>query len=126
MSRKKSIKNDVILIVVLLAVSLLAMLIINMLVKKPGDRVIIKVDGKVVQELSLSEDTKLTVEGYQGGFNEIVIEYGYVKVNSADCPDELCVHSGSIDKSGETIVCLPHRVVVEVVGGDNELDGEVR
>ncbi len=126
MNRKKSIKNDVILIVVLLVVSLLAMLIINMLVKKPGDRVIIKVDGKVVQELSLSEDMKVTVEGYQGGFNEIVIENGYVKVNSADCPDELCVHTGTIDKSGETIVCLPHRVVVEVVGVENELDGEVR
>lgn len=126
MNKKKIIKNDAILIIVLLVVSLLAMLIINMLVKKPGDRVVVKVDGKVVQELSLSEDTKVTVEGYQGGFNEIVIEYGYVKVNSADCPDELCVHTGTIDKSGETIVCLPHRVVVEVVGDESELDGEVR
>lgn len=126
MSEKKSIKNDVILIGVLLLVSVIAMLIINVFIKKPGDRVLVKVDGDVVYNLSLSDDTTVTVEGYQGGYNEIIIEYGYVKVNSADCPDELCVHSGTIDKAGETIVCLPHRVVVEVVGGDSDLDAEVR
>ncbi|MBQ4284598.1 MAG: NusG domain II-containing protein [Lachnospira sp.] len=126
MSEKKNWKNDLILVGVLLAVSVLAFVIINMFVKKPGDKVIVKVDGKVVHELSLSQDTEVIVEGYQGGYNEIIIEYGYAKVNSADCPDELCVHSGTIDKSGETIVCLPHRVVVEVISGNNEIDAEVR
>ncbi len=126
MNSKRSLKNDFILIGVLLAASLIAFVVIQYLIKKPGDKVVIKVDGKVVKELSLSEDTKFTVQGYQGGYNEIIIEYGYVKVNSADCPDELCVHTGTIDKSGETIVCLPHRVVVEVTGGDDELDAEVR
>lgn len=126
MNNKRNLKNDLILVAVLLIVSVIAWAVIQHVIKKPGDKVVIKVDGKVVKELSLSEDTKFTVQGYQGGYNEIVIEYGYVKVNSADCPDELCVHTGTIDKSGETIVCLPHRVVVEVTGGDDELDAEVR
>lgn len=126
MNSKRSLKNDFILIGVLLATSLIAFVVIQYLIKKPGDKVIIKVDGEIVKELSLSEDTKFTVHGHKGGYNEIIIEYGYVKIDSADCPDELCVHTGTIDKSGETIVCLPHRVVVEVTGWEKELDAEVR
>jgi hypothetical protein len=45
----------------------------------------------------------------------------------ADCPDGLCVKQHKIDKTGQTIVCLPHRVVIEIEGGQtNELDGVVQ
>ena len=37
-------------------------------------------------------------------------------MTDADCPDKLCVKTGRISKTGETIVCLPHRVVVEIIG----------
>ena len=46
----------------------------------------------------------------------------------ADCPDQLCIHQGPIHIQGETIVCLPNRVVVEITGNDAEeqLDGIVQ
>lgn len=38
----------------------------------------------------------------------------------ADCPDHYCVDHAAIDKVNETIVCLPHRVVLEITGGGEE------
>ena len=57
-----------------------------------------------------------------GGENVLEIGTGYVRMVSADCPDQICVKTGSISKPGETIVCLPHRVAVTIreKGADNE------
>jgi hypothetical protein len=38
-------------------------------------------------------------------------------VEAADCPDKLCVSHREIFREGESIVCLPHRVVVTVTKG---------
>jgi len=48
-------------------------------------------------------------------------------VTDADCPDRLCVKQRAISKQGETIVCLPHRLIVKIEGGDApDVDGVVR
>ena len=52
------------------------------------------------------------------GSNTLVIEDGAVSVTQADCPDKVCVAQGAIRYNGETIVCLPNRVVVEVTGAE--------
>lgn len=58
------------------------------------------------------------------GHNRVVIENGGVRMTEADCPDQVCVHSGEIREPGRTIVCLPNRVVVEIGGQEEgELDG---
>ena len=49
-----------------------------------------------------------------------------VYMSDADCPDKLCVHTGTIHKTGETIVCLPHRVVVEITGTTDTFDAVVQ
>ena len=46
-----------------------------------------------------------------------------VSVNNKDCPDKICVNHAAISKKGETIVCLPHKVVVEVVDENGTQDG---
>ena len=79
-----------------------------------GSIVVVKVDGAVIKELPLNQDAEFTVPGYQGGINSITIRNGSVLVSDADCPDKLCVKMGRINRAGETIVCLPHRVVVEI------------
>ena len=50
--------------------------------------------------------------------NVLVIKDGVAFVESADCPDEVCVAHLPISREGETIVCLPHRLVIRIVGGD--------
>lgn len=118
-------KKDMILIGALLACSVILYLVIQFAVKKDGGMVIVKIDGEVVNELNIDMDTQVTVQGYDGGSNTIVIEGGKVYMKDADCPDKVCEHTGKISKTGETIVCLPHRVVVEISGKQQVLDGVV-
>ena len=102
---------------------------INHFVKKDGAFVQIKVDGQVVNTIPVNQNETLTIEGYQGGNNIVTIENGGVTMTDADCPDKLCVKTGRISKTGETIVCLPHRVVVEIIGAaadDSGVDSIVR
>ena len=48
------------------------------------------------------------------GTNTLVIENGQAHFINSDCPDKTCQKIGKISKSGETIVCLPHKVIAEV------------
>ena len=51
------------------------------------------------------------------GKNQLVIADGTARIETADCPDERCVQMGRISRSGQSIICLPHQVVVEIQGG---------
>ena len=123
---KKKIKRDIMLIATLIIVCAAAFLIINFVVKKDDITAVVKVDGNIVYMLPLDKNASVTVEGYQGGSNTVVIENGTVYMKDADCPDKLCEKTGKISKNGETIVCLPHRVVVEIQGGEGNVDSLVR
>ena len=114
------------LIATLIIVCAAEFLIINFVVKKDGITAAVKVDGNIVYMLPLDKNASVTVEGYQGGSNTVVIENGTVYMKDADCPDKLCEKTGKISKNGETIVCLPHRVVVEIQGGEGNVDSLVR
>ena len=56
----------------------------------------------------------LVVEGPDGGNNTVHVEHGRIAVTAADCPDQLCVHQGYIEDDLIPIVCLPHRLVIEI------------
>ena len=85
--------------------------------------VVIYVEDKEVGRYSLSEDRTIEVEGKDEGKNIFRIRNGKVSVIKASCPDKICVHHKKISKNGETIVCLPNRVVVEVRSEeDSEID----
>ena len=76
--------------------------------------------GEVLGRWPLGEDAVFTVTTEdQSGANVVVIEGGVCRVADADCPDKLCVKRGGISRSGEAIVCLPHKLVVEIVGGES-------
>jgi len=123
---KSKIKRDSVLVAVILIISFISFLILHFFVKKNGSFVVVKVDGKVQYTISIKENRELEIEGYQGGKNHIVIKDGFAYMALADCPDKLCENMGKISKTGETIVCMPHRVVVEIVGVRSEVDSIVR
>ncbi|OUM94587.1 MAG: hypothetical protein A9Z00_10395 [Thermobacillus sp. ZCTH02-B1] len=50
------------------------------------------------------------------GVNVLRVSEKGVQMIEADCPDKLCIAMGRIDAAGESIVCLPHRVWVKMVG----------
>ncbi len=56
--------------------------------------------------------------------NVLVIKDGKAYIREADCPDSICVKTRAAAYVGETIVCLPHKLVVEIVAesSDSDLD----
>ncbi len=94
----------------------------------PGESIIVKVDGVVAKRLPLGEPTTLTIKGRSGSCR-IQVANGAVSMVSSDCPNGLCVAAGSTNEAGKAIVCLPHRIVVEVIGtasSSNGVDAVVR
>ena len=86
----------------------------------------IYVDGELMREVDLNKVTmqeRFTVST-QRGENVVLIEPERICVESADCPDQVCVHAGWLSDSAAPIVCLPHRLVIEL-GGETQLDAEV-
>lgn len=82
--------------------------------KHSGSRVSVKVGGEVIAELELSEPTEYKIDTIYGS-NILIIEDGKAYISEADCPDKICVGQGSIEKKGDSIICLPHKLIIEVI-----------
>ena len=95
-------------IVILLAVASFLMIKIS---SKGADTVRITVDGKLFCEKSLYEDCEIDINGT----NVAVIENGSVYMKSATCPDKLCIHAGRAKDGSKKIICLPNKVIIEVI-----------
>lgn len=115
-------KADFILIGAVLAVVCVLLLILYVPKNNVGAYVEIEVDGRQVQSLPLDENTSYDIST-EYGENTLVIEDGYAFMSDADCPDRICVRHRKINKNGESIICLPHKVVVSIVSADeSEVD----
>ncbi len=109
---RTKIRNDIIFIAVLLALAFSAWGIL-VSSRATGDTVTVTVDGELFGEYPLASDR--TVEIRTGeGVNLLVIEGGSARVTEATCPDGICVSHRAISRDGESIICLPNKVVVTV------------
>ena len=86
--------------------------------------VVIRDGEQNVYELPLSQNTTKSVTT-DLGTNLIEIKDGRVHVEEADCPNQDCVHQGRIDAAGEQIVCLPHKLTVDIVDASAETTYDV-
>ena len=81
-------------------------------------------DGKVIREIELDKLTE-PIEfdiTENGNTNRVRAERGRIRMISADCSDKVCVNQGWIDNGAVPIVCLPHKITIEIKGGSPELD----
>ncbi|RAV04757.1 NusG domain II-containing protein [Paenibacillus sp. YN15] len=86
----------------------------------------ITVDGKLYKTVALSAAEQELEIRTKYGYNLLKLHDGGIQMIKADCPDRLCLTFGAITSIGQTIVCLPNRLMVEVVsgtGGGGGLDG---
>jgi hypothetical protein len=120
----KTYKADILFAAAVLGLGLVLLLVL-MMSRKTGTEVQVRVAGQVVQSFSLGENTTYLIEGAGGGQNRLVIQDGAAWIEEADCPDALCVGMGHIQRIGQSVVCLPHQVVVEIVGEAAETDIDI-
>ena len=109
--KKKRILADILLVAGVLAAALIVFLLIP---RGGGSTVVVTVDGEEYASLPLDEDAELLIES-AGGTNLLIISGGTASVVEADCPNQVCVETGAISSEGQLIVCLPHKVVIEIV-----------
>ena len=118
----KTHRNDAILIAVLLVLGGTLALFL-WVTRQTGGYVSVQVDGEVLMELPLSQDVWIVL-GEGEHTNTLVIENRRARVVEATCPDQICVNQWPVQYEGESIVCLPHKLVVTVKGGQaNDVDG---
>ena len=119
-------KADLILLAVLLIAGLAASIVLARS-GKGGGQVTIKSSGKTIGTYSLKENRTLliTKDGHifdcdgtdsQGetGYNILQIRDGKADMISADCHNHDCVNHRPISKDGENIICLPHKIVIQI------------
>ncbi len=116
-------KNDIKLVLALLVIAFLIMGLMQIL-KQEGGIAVVTVDGEEVASYRLNKNGSYEITGVDGGKNTLVIEDGQAYMSQADCPDELCVKTGRVEYDGETIVCLPHKVVVTIKSDEKAKAGE--
>lgn len=110
----KRVRNDciLILIIVLLAGGFWLVQYLNTAQKEAV--LWIYQNGDLTGEYDLSQSRTIPVMGTEDSYNLVLIEDGTVRVTDADCPDQLCMKQRSISKNGESIICLPHRLVLQI------------
>ena len=107
-------RNDIILTAAMALTALvLFILFLTMHGHAAGNTVYITLEGREYGRYPLDSDITLEIKS-DGGNNILEIKDGKVSMIEADCPDGYCVSTGKIFRNGETIVCLPHRLVVEI------------
>jgi len=111
--------KDFLLLIGILVIAFAAYLGIYFISYQEAEKITISVDGEIFGIYSLHENQEIKINDT----NVLIIKDGKADMIHADCPDQICVNQKEISKTGETIVCLPNKVIVEVKGADaSELD----
>lgn len=118
-------KQDLIIFGVIAALAAAAFIIVRLSGSAPAAYVEVIVDGSVTETHAISENGEYSVEGFTGGTVTFTISDGTVDVISADCPNRICVHHAPISRTGESIVCLPNRVIITLRGRTAQVDATV-
>ncbi len=74
---------------------------------------------------SIEENRSVEVDGPLGE-TTVIIAGGEVWIQSSPCREKICMKMGHISRGGEQLICIPNRVVVELVGEEQRIDGVSR
>lgn len=118
---KKLKLGDFLIIVVLLIISFTPFYMLHNQ-EKADDQiiVIVKINNREVKRLSLAKDQKWRYQK-NGRINIVQIKKHKIRVIDANCKDQVCVKEGWKSESGDTIVCLPHKFLIELKN-KNQID----
>ena len=116
-------KKDIIIIALALLAALALYLVSQISLGAEASVVVVTVDGEEVLRKPLAMENRYEIAQEDGSLNVIRVEDGAVFMEEANCRDGLCIRQGKMRNGAKTIVCLPHKVVVQLKGdapaGDN-------
>lgn len=120
-------KMDIVIIIILLTISFIPYIMLKNYQSgyNGGKYTVISIDGKEQKRVELTDglDEEFMLESSYG-INKVVIHDGKIGIVEANCKDEICIKEGIIGKVGERIVCLPNRLIIEIVGEQKNSEEE--
>jgi hypothetical protein len=118
-------RKDLHLIITVLAIisitTLIIMITTSIKTNQPTTTVKITINGKEYSTYPLNQDQTIQIKNDYGE-NTIIISQGSVYMKSATCPDQICVKHSPLPQSTTPIICLPHKLVVEIIGIQDNID----
>ncbi len=115
------LKRDLILILVFCLAAFIALLAVRS-GRKEGSLAQIRIDGKLYGNYPLAKEQTVMIRG-EDFVSTLMIREGAADLIEADCPDQICVNHRPVRYRGETIVCLPHKLVVEIIPDQEDSSG---
>jgi hypothetical protein len=120
-------KKGDLFIIVILAASIISWFGINKLGELKDERqIVIETNGSVYKVISMEagmEQQDIHIELGDGRYIDIVADEKGAYVKDVICPDKVCQKTGLVSKVGQSIVCLPNKVVVFIDGvTESEVD----
>ncbi len=116
---QKRRRNDILLIIGVIAAALL-FAAVYFATQRDGSYALVLKDGKEIGKYALSENITVPIKTGEEVTNTLVIKDGKAYMESATCPDQICVKHKAVSKAGETIVCLPSKTVVKIISGASD------
>ena len=110
-------KADIVLLIIILVVGI-PLSVLSLTEGIGGDKVRISLDGEIYGVYPLGEDREIDVTE-DGHTNHITIKDGQVSMSYSTFRNQVCVNTGAISETKDAIVCLPNRVVVEIISSDS-------
>lgn len=125
--------GDIVIIILLLLFSLFPIAIFTwQQAQVDGEKLIavISLENEVIDQINLSDHEghdQFDITTHDHEINTIELSDGRIQIKSATCRDQVCVRTGFINRAGQTIVCLPHQLVIEIqnIGDDSLEDDQV-
>lgn len=113
--KNQKLRNDIILAVVIIFIAT-AGLLLFVFNREQGSTVSVKIDGTQIASYPLGENREIPIKTGDNDehINVLVIKDGKASISEADCPDKICVETRAVSYVGETVVCLPHKLVIEI------------
>ena len=115
-------KADIVLLIIILAVGI-PLSVLSLTAGTAGDKVQISADGEVygIYPQDMDREIEVTEDGHT---NHITIKDGQVSMSYSTCLNQICVNTGAISETKDAIVCLPNRVVVEIISSGEGKGGD--
>ena len=122
---KKVLRNDLILIISLLLITVISLVVINVNANRTNLVATISVQNDVVETIDLSrnEEHDYVIHGLKGDL-KVHTEDGGIAVIESNCPHQDCVRMGYVKESNHPIICAYNAVYI-VINGQSNYDVEL-
>ncbi len=114
-------RGDMIIVILLFLLSFLPLAIFTYVQASVSDDAtkiaVVKMDNEIIETITLTGNRgtqSFEIVADDGDINTVEIIDEKIRIRSATCPDQVCILTSFIENLGETIVCIPHKVVIEI------------